>query len=104
MRVFFVLLNNRRVKQEEEDKLFWKGDKKGTYTVMANTVLLEGNLGRTMPWLMLWNNCVPPKVCFFAWEIWWGKTLTMENLKKRGFQMATRCPLYGKAEEDLHHL
>ena len=47
---------------------------------------------------------MPPKVCFFAWDVWWGKVLTMEHLKKRGFQMANKCPLCGEAEEDLNHL
>ena len=51
---------------------------------------------------MLWNGCVPPKVCFFAWEAC--KALTMEQLKKRGYQMPSKCPLCKKAEEDLDHL
>ena len=47
---------------------------------------------------------MPPKACFFAWEVWWGKVLTMDQLKKRGFQMASRRPVCGKAEEVLDHL
>ena len=43
---------------------------------------------------------MPPKVNIF----WWGKVLTMEQFKKRGFQMASMCPLCGNAEEDLDHL
>ena len=50
---FLCLINNRRVKQKEGDRLFWKGDKKGTYAIRANIVLLEGNLGRTAPWKMI---------------------------------------------------
>ena len=53
---------------------------------------------------MIWNSCVPPKVCFYAWLVWWGKVLAMEHLKKRGFQLASRCPLCGKAEEELNHI
>ena len=60
------LLNNISVKQNEEDRLFWKEDKKGTYTIRANIAFLEGNLGGTSPWDMIWNSCVSPKVCFFA--------------------------------------
>ena len=44
-----------------------------------------------------------PKGVFFAWEIWWGKVLTMEQLRKRGFQMASRC-LCGRTKENLDHL
>ena len=47
---------------------------------------------------------MPPKVCFFVWEVWWGKVFTVENRKKRGFQLASKCPLCGKAEEELNHL
>ena len=60
-------------------------EKGGLYTVRANTSLLEGDAGRTAPVKILGNGCVPPKVCFFAWEVWWRKVLTMEHLKKRGF-------------------
>ena len=74
------------------------------YTVKPNAALLEGNNGRTIPLDVLWNNYVPPKVCFFVWEVWCGKVLTTKNLNKRGFQLASKCPLCSKAEEELNHL
>ena len=74
------------------------------YTVRANVTLLEGDNGRTTSLDMLWSNYVPPKVCFFVWEVWRGKVLTTDNLKKRGFQLAIKCSLCGKAEEELNHL
>ena len=46
---------------------------------------------------------MPPKVGFFAWEVWWGKVLTMEQLKKRGFRCINRCPHCCKAKENLEH-
>ena len=36
------------------------------YIVKPNVVRLEEVLGRTAPVNMLWNSCVPPKVCFYA--------------------------------------
>ena len=39
----------------------------------------------TAPWKLLWNNLVPLKVSFFAWEVWWEKILTIEHIKKGGF-------------------
>ena len=62
-----------------------KGDKDGLFTVKANYKMLEGRNTRAVPLKMLWNSCVPPEVNFFAWEVWWGKVLTLEQLKKRGF-------------------
>ena len=35
-----------------------------------------------MPVKLLWNPLVPTKVGFFAWEAWWSKILTMDQLKK----------------------
>ena len=64
---FLSMLNSRRVKQEEKDKLLWKEDKKGLYTIRANVAHLEGDFGRPAPPNMLCNSCVPPNVCFFAW-------------------------------------
>ena len=56
------------------------------------------------PRKLIWNNCIPTKISIFAWEVWWGKILTMKQLKKRGRHLATRCPLCGKHEESLDHL
>ena len=51
----------------------------------------------------LWNPYVPTKASVFAWKAGWGKVLTMEQLKKRGFQLASGCPFCGKGEETLDH-
>ena len=59
---------------------------------------------KNFPRKLIWNNCIHPKVSFFVWEAWWGKVLTMEQLKKRGRHLASRCPLCGKEEESLDHL
>ena len=80
---FLCLLNSKRVKHEEKDRLFWKGDKKGVYTIRANAALLEGDNGRTTPLNVLWNNYVPPKVCF-AWEEYGGEKCLLRRILKRG--------------------
>ena len=95
---FFCLITCRSVNQMEKDSLHWKGGKIGMYIVKESYELLVGGNTRIVPMKILWNSYVPPKVCFFAWEVWWGKVLTMDQLKKRGFQMASRCPLCGKAK------
>ena len=57
-----------------------------------------------MPVKMIWNPIVPTKVGFFVWEVWWGKILTMDQLKKSGFSLASRCPFCEQTEEVLEHL
>ena len=70
-------------------------DKKGQYTVKANYKLLAGDDVHVLPADLIWNSCVPPKVSVFTWEVWWGKVLTINQLKKGGFQL-TSSALYAK--------
>ena len=78
--------------------------KNGSFSVKTCFELLEGGSQQSVPIKMLWNPTVPTKVGFFAWEVWWGKILTMDQLKKRGFSLASRCVFCGNDEESLEHL
>ena len=57
-----------------------------------------------VPCKMLWNQHIPSKGGFFAWEVWWGKVLTSTQLKKRGFLLASMCPFCRNEEEELVHI
>ena len=102
--MFLNLINNKRTVGNEKDGLFWKGESDERYTVKANVNLLEGVTDRKAPYKLIWNSLVPSKVSFFMWEVWWGKILTMEHLKRRGFQLASKCLLCRKVEENMDHL
>ena len=56
------------------------------------------------PYKMLWNSLILSKVGFFAWEAWCSKVLTSTQLKKRGFQLASKCPFCGREEEEVEHI
>ena len=53
---------------------------------------------------IIWSPCVPTKVVFFAWEASWGKVLTLDQLKKRGWTLANRCFLCCAEEEFIDHI
>ena len=84
--------------------LVWSISKSGVFIVKSCYDKLMGGNVENFPIKLIWNNCIPTKISFFAWEVWWGKILTMEQLKKRGRHLANRCPLCGKEEESLDHL
>ena len=65
---FICLINNMKVDLLGRDRLFWKGDKNGMYTIKENYKRIEGGDLKVVPLNLLWNSCVPPKVRFFAWE------------------------------------
>ena len=83
--MFFNLINNRRTLVNEKNRHIWKRGSDGRYTVKANVNLLEVVTDKKVPYKLIWNCLVPLKVNFFTWEVWWGKILTMEHLKRRGF-------------------
>eukprot|EP00253_Pinus_taeda_P020426 PITA_20426 len=64
------------------------------YTVKAGHQYLCDNTFQTKIWnrKLVWKAEAPSKVKFFIWLLLRGKTLTAENLKKRGILGPSRCP------------
>ena len=56
---------------------------------MGNTQLklaignLKVNVPTFFPEGLVWNSYIPLKVSVFLWEVWWGKVLTLNQLKKK---------------------
>ena len=44
---------------------------------------------------------ITPKVGFFAWEVSWGKVLTLDQLNRRGTALSNRCFLCEEEEETI---
>ena len=101
---FLATVNSQSISPNLSDRIWWKKEKNGSFSVKTCFDLLEGGSQQSVPIKMLWNPIVPTKVGFFAWEVWWGNILTMDQLKKRGFSLASRCVFCGKDEESLEHL
>ena len=97
---FLSTMDSRSCSPQFKDKLWWKETKSGSYSVKSCFDLLEGGRQNQVPI----NPIVPTKVGFFAWEVWWGKILTMNQLQKRGFSLASRSPLCKEAKEAMEHL
>ena len=95
-----------KVVANREDKLVLKGGTPNVYSVKLLYEVLNRTEAKTTPFptLSVWNNMVPLKVGFFAWEASWGKVLTLDQLKKRGRSLANRCYLCEEEEETLNHL
>ena len=102
---FVGLINNKQVVPRKRDGLLWKGVESGRFSVKAyySNSLEEGAPLKAFVKFM-WNHYLPSKVSFFAWEAWRGKVLTMKQLKKRGFQLASICPFCRKEEDILEHM
>ncbi|RVW61029.1 hypothetical protein CK203_045822 [Vitis vinifera] len=56
------------------------------------------------PWNIIWSPCVPTKVGFFAWEASWRKVLTLDQLKRRRWNLANRCFLCCAEKKTINHI
>ncbi|CAN1254609.1 Putative ribonuclease H protein At1g65750 [Linum perenne] len=56
------------------------------------------------PHEVIWLNGVPPKVQAFCWMVSHSKIASLDNLQKRGFQLANRCVLCSANLESINHL
>ncbi|RVW14380.1 hypothetical protein CK203_090481 [Vitis vinifera] len=62
--------------------------KDGIFSVKSLYSSLASRRDVQFPYSNIWSTCVPTKVSFFAWEAYWGKVLTLDQLKKRGRSLA----------------
>ena len=99
---FLLSLQGKKVIINLEDR--WKEAKGGNFTVKSFYNALEGGSTVPFPRSIIWSPYVPTKVGFFAWEATWGKVLTLDQLKKRGWALPNRCYLCGATEESINHL
>ena len=56
------------------------------------------------PTSIVWRSWAPMKVSFFAWEASWGRILTLDQLKRRGWTLPNKCYLCKCVEETTNHL
>lgn len=58
----------------------------------------------TGPWEQIWKSVAPSKVKCFSWLAARKACLTQEALKKKGFQIVSKCFLCNDAEDTSSHL
>ena len=84
--------------------MLWKGEGHGTFGVRDAYNLLVALNDLAFLKKCIWVDKAPTKAAFFAWEATWGKILTLDRLKKRGWQLPNRCFFCGCEEENVNHI
>ena len=87
-----------------EDVLSWKISKNDSFSVRSLYCSLTHASNEPFPWSIIWRSWAPMRVSFFAWEASWNRILTIDQLKKRGWNMPNRCYLCKMEEETSDHL
>ena len=90
--------------ETKKDVMSWRVSKKDIFTVKSFFSSLAPCIGREFPSSLVWNPWVPKGVSFFAWEAIWRRILTMDQLKRRGWALSSRCYLCKADEESANHV
>ena len=81
---FLSLLQGHLVKREQNDRVVWKGENKGAFSIKGLYSVLETDYTIPFPLKIVWNPWIPSKVSFFTWEACWGHVWLWISLKKEG--------------------
>ena len=84
--------------------MVWKETKNEIFTVKSLYNSLVHSCAVSFPCSIIWSPYVPTNVSFFTWEASWGKVLTQDQLKRRGWILANRCSLCCAEEETINHI
>jgi ribonuclease HI len=96
--------------QVEEDKIIWKAERHGRYSVRSAYRLCvaelvdSSHLWRPGYWSGIWNLKVPPKVKNLVWRMCRGCLPTRVRLLDKGVTCPTNCASCDSQHEDLYHV
>ena len=86
-----------------EDVLSWKNSENGSFSVRFLYRFLTKASSDPFPWV-LFGDLGLHEGKLFAWEASWNRILTIDQLKRRGWNMPNRCYLCKVDEETNDHL
>ncbi|CAI0428531.1 unnamed protein product [Linum tenue] len=96
---------------EENDRLIWKGNSSGNYTVRdgyrlwmkdfkAREAIVQ--IGETQVWKSLWNLNIPPKVKHFLWRFIRDILPTGDHISLKSNRWGDKCPFCNIRETQAH--
>jgi mannosylglycoprotein endo-beta-mannosidase len=101
---FFALVYEASISRGEEDVLEWTGSKDDKFSVKSMYDGLTRGGDPSFPWKEVWRSLCPMRVSFFVWEAALGRSLTSDNLRRRGFIIADWCFLCRCSGESVNHV
>jgi hypothetical protein len=105
-----AVLNTPLIDQVADDRLIWKAEKNGHYSVrsayrLCVEVLTDStHLRRDGYWQGIWRLKVPPKIKNLVWRICRNVVPTRRRLQDKGVQCPLDCVICSGPEEDLDHI
>jgi len=85
------------------DSMVWTLSSRHGFQVKRYYTMLHSEYS-SFPWKSIWKVKTPPRIAFFLWATTLGRSLTVDNLGRKEFQLINRYCLYKKDEETINHL
>ncbi|XP_026451888.1 uncharacterized protein LOC113352260 [Papaver somniferum] len=88
-----------------EDTRRWKLHPSGVFSVKTLYSQLVAEHGvNNFPSHFIWQQAIPPKICFLMWCLVHGKLNTIDLLQRKGMNLHNDCDLCCGGEETQDHL
>jgi hypothetical protein len=85
------------------DSMVWTPSRHHGFAVKSYYTMLHSGEHSSFPWKSIWKVKSPPRIAFLLWATSLGRILTVDNLKRREFQLINWCCLCEKDEETINH-
>ncbi|RVW99827.1 putative ribonuclease H protein [Vitis vinifera] len=92
------------IRRGVDDSLRWKANKNGTFSVKCFYSSLSMGINHPFPANTIWTSWAPTRASFFGWEAAWNRLLTIDRLKRFGWNIPNRCFLCKNEESSIDHL
>ena len=104
---FFNLINATTLSRERQDKIIWKPDSHGVYSVKSFSGVVQNCESSSFSFLnSVWADIVPPKVELFCWQVLRERVVVNMELVKRNLLSFKRslCTFCNTVLESVNHL
>jgi hypothetical protein len=104
------ILKTPLIRQVKEDKLIWRAEKNGHYSVKSayrlcmENIADNSHLHRSGDWANIWKLKVPPKVKNLLWRICRECLPTRARLLDKGVNCTSLCVMCEESYEDVSHV
>lgn len=92
------------IRRGVDDLIGWRENKNGTFSVKSFYSSFSRGIRPPFPALIIWSPWVPTRVSFFGWEAAWSRLLTIDRLKRNGWNIPNRYYLCKNGEETTYRL
>ncbi|XP_026411038.1 uncharacterized protein LOC113306300 [Papaver somniferum] len=97
-------VNELRVLNGDRDRRIWTGTVTGDFTISSEVEVIRQKFHQIHWTKQVWDNSFHPSISCNLWKLARNITATDDNMKKRKFNIASRCILCKNEEETREHI